>query len=77
MVEVFIKRQTFDWSKMKAFPDNEINVTKDLKICFGKDRKHCRKGRKCWLPAFSPFPIMFSESFLPKVVKSWDFMIKG
>ena len=22
--------------------------------------KHCRKRRKCWLPAFSPFPTMFS-----------------
>ena len=23
-------------------------------------RKHCRKRRKCWFPAFSPFPTMFS-----------------
>ena len=22
--------------------------------------KHCGKRRKCWLPAFSPFPTMFS-----------------
>ena len=22
--------------------------------------KHCRKRRKCWKPAFSPFPTMFS-----------------
>ena len=22
--------------------------------------KHCGKRRKCWLPAFSPFPSMFS-----------------
>ena len=22
-------------------------------------RKHCGKRRKCWLPAFSPFPTMF------------------
>ena len=26
--------------------------------------KHCRKRRKCWWPAFSPFPTMFST--LPK-----------
>ena len=25
-------------------------------------RKHCEKRRKCWLPAFSPFPIMFSKA---------------
>ena len=23
-------------------------------------RKHCGKRRKCWLPAFSPFPAVFS-----------------
>ena len=23
--------------------------------------KHCGKRRKCWLPAFSPFPTMFSS----------------
>ena len=26
-------------------------------------RKHCQKRRKCWLPAFSPFPTMFSKDF--------------
>ena len=26
-----------------------------------KDRKHTTKRRKCWLPAFSPFPTMFSQ----------------
>ena len=25
-------------------------------IHFGVGRKHCGKRRKCWLPAFSPFP---------------------
>ena len=29
-------------------------------IHFGKRRKHCGKRRKCWLPAFSPCPTMFS-----------------
>ena len=28
-------------------------------------RKHC-KWKKCWLPAFSPFPTMFSRDFYPK-----------
>ena len=27
-------------------------------------RKHCGKKRKCWCPAFSPFPTMFFS--LPK-----------
>ena len=27
--------------------------------------------RKCWLPAFSLFPTMFSKGFFQGVVKSW------
>ena len=36
----------------------------------GKDRKQCGKRRKCWLPAFSPFPTMFSRGLFLRVVKS-------
>ena len=48
-------------SKLKGFADDKINVTKKLNL--GKGRKHCGKRRKCWLPAFSPFPTMFSKGF--------------
>ena len=37
-------------------------------------RKHCRKRRKCWLPAFSPFPTMFSKAAFhrgPTQVAQW------
>ena len=34
--------------------------------------KHYGKRRKCWLPAFSHFPTMFSKGFFLKVIKSWD-----
>ena len=33
-------------------------------------RKHCGKRRKCWLPAFSPFPTMFSKGVIVRVVKA-------
>ena len=53
-----------DWSKLKALADDKINVTKlkfeKSEICFWKVGKHYGKRRKCWLPAFSPFPRMFS-----------------
>ena len=52
-----------DLSKLKAFADTNTNVTGKLKICLWKSRKHCGKRRKCWLPAFSPFHIWFSEGF--------------
>ena len=48
-----------------------------IEICFGKGRKHCRKRRKCWLPAFSPFSTMFSKGFFLRVVKSRDYVIKS
>ena len=31
-------------------------------------KKYCAKRRKCWLPAFSPFPTMFSKAHLPGLV---------
>ena len=47
-----------------------------IEICYGKDRKHFRKRRKCWLPAFSSFPTMFSEGYYLRVVKSRDCVVK-
>ena len=40
-----------------------------------KGGKHCGK-RKCWLPAFSPFPTRFSKAVVLDVVKSRDCMVK-
>ena len=43
----------------------------------GIGRKHCGKSRKCWLPAFSPFPTFFSKGFFLRVVKSPDCVVKS
>ena len=43
-----------------------------IEICLGEGRKICEKRRKCWLPAFSPFPTMFSKSFFHRGVISRD-----
>ena len=54
-----------DWSKLEAFADDKINVTEMMiSVSDGVDNitgfgKHCGKRRKCWLPAFSPFPTVF------------------
>ena len=32
-------------------------------------------GGKPWLPAFSPFPTMFSKGFFPRLVKSRDCVV--
>ena len=48
-----------------------------IEIGVGKDRKHCWKRRKCWLPAFSPFPTMFSKAFFSRGVKKSGLCGKG
>ena len=42
-----------------------------------KCRKHSGKRIKCWLPAFYPFPAMFSKGSFCRVVKSRDCVRKG
>ena len=41
----------------------QIKVSQKNESCIVNDQQHCRKRRKCWLPAFSPFPTMFSRRF--------------
>ena len=69
------QRQNFGLVQIESICRPQIKCDSKTEICFGKGRKHCGKKRKCWLPAFSPFPIMFSEGFL-RVVKSWDCVVK-
>ena len=49
---------------------------KKKEILFGIGRKYCGKRRKCWLPALSPFPTMFSKDFSVEVVKSREWVVK-
>ena len=53
-----------DWSKLKAFAHDKINVTEKLKFVFGQV-ENVGKGENA-----SPFPTMFC-----KVVKSQDCMV--
>ena len=61
-----------DQSKLKAFAGDKMNASQ--KNC-NVDRKHCGKRRKCLLPVFYPFPIMFSKSFLLGIVNSHDCLV--
>ena len=51
-----------DLLKLKALADDKITERK-IEISVGKCGKYCGKRRKSWLPAFSPFPTMFSKGF--------------
>ena len=59
------------------FADDKLKVAKIMCSVFDSAEKQCRKRRKCWLPAFSPFPTMFSKGFFLRVVKSQDCEVKS
>ena len=62
-----------DWSKMKAFADDSLYVDQMMIYVFDS----VGKRRKCWLPAFSPFPTMFSKALFFRVVKNCDCVVKS
>ena len=55
----------------------KINVTKNLKFDFRMAKNIVGKGENAGYQHFSPFPTMFSKSFLLRVAKSPDFDVKG
>ena len=74
--ELFPKRQNFELVEIETICRRQNKCDGKLEISFGLGRKHCGKRRKCWLPAFSLFPTMFSKGFF-KVIKSWDCVVKN
>ena len=52
-------------SEFEAFAYKLLNVY-SIHETLSLDRKHCGKKRKCWLPAFSPFPTMFFKTVTSK-----------
>ena len=60
-------------ANLKTSPSSKhLQTTKYMQIKteihFGMCRQHCGKRRKCWLPAFSPFPILFLQSLKVRIV---------
>ena len=49
--------------KLKAFTQNKFNVAEMMTSVSDREENNCGKRRKCWLPAFSRFPTMFSKAF--------------
>ena len=70
-------KKNLDWFKLTDFSDHKIKCDSNTEICSRKSRKTLwGKRRKCWLPAFSPFPRMSSKDFFLRVVISWDCVVK-
>ena len=64
-------------SKLKAFPDDTINVTQKFKFILGGIENIVGKGENAGSPAFFSFPTMFSKDFSTRVVKSRDCVVKS
>ena len=56
-------------SKMRAFLDDILNVSQNIKSVFHRVENIVGKGEML-APAFSPFPTMFLQGFLLKAFKS-------
>ena len=50
-----------DWSKLKAFADDKINVTKELKFVLGKEKNILGKGENAGNQHFLLFPQCLSQ----------------
>ena len=59
-----------DWSKLKEFANDNSNGVQIIIYVHNWEENTVGKEEKCWLPAFSSFPTMFSKaSFL------WSFKV--
>ena len=73
----FTKRQIFRLVQIESICRLQIKKSDSkVEICLRTSRKLCGKRRKCWLPAFSPFPTMFSECLFLGVVKGRECVVK-
>ena len=68
----FLHKRYLVWSKLKAFADDNPYAAQMLEFVLDNSGKHCGKMirlkhcgkiKRCKLPAFSPFPTMFSNCF--------------
>ena len=62
---------------MKTFADDKLNVAKMTISLLYRAENTLGKRRKCWEPAFSPFPTVFSKAFITRVVKRRDCVVRS
>ena len=60
--------KVLDQTKLKAFADDKLNVTKMIISVFDRVKTLWEK-EKLLVQAISPFPTMFSKGFFPKSLK--------
>ena len=65
-----INDKILDWSKLKAFADDNMHFNENLKLVMGRIENIVGKRENVGYQHFFPFPTMFSNAFSFRVVKS-------
>ena len=76
-IQLFPRQRNSGLDHTESITIQQVKSDSNITIFVGKSGKHCGERRKCWLPAFSPFPKMFSKVVYLRVVKSWHCMVKS
>ena len=58
-----------DQTKLEAFADDKLNVTKIINYVFDRVEKTLWEKEKLLVQAISSFPTMFSKGFFPRPVE--------
>ena len=74
---IYQNDKVLERTKLKASADDILYVAKKTISVLDRIENIVGKRRKCWLPAFSPFPTMFSKIFSFNVDKTRDLIVKG
>ena len=70
-------QQNFGLVQIESIRRQQNICNLKTEILFVNVRKHCRKRKKCCLPAFSPFPQRFQKVSFPGSLKTWDCVAKS
>ena len=75
----FFTDKILDVTKLETVADNILNIAEMMISLFDRNekRKCCGKRRKCWLPAFFPLPLVFSNAFFFRGIKSGHCVVKS
>ena len=68
-LNLFPQDKILDQTKLKAFVDDKLNVTKMIISVFDKSRKHFGERRKCLYKQFILIPQCFQKASFPDLSK--------
>ena len=64
-------------TRLKAFADGKLNVARMTISLYDRVENTVGKGENAGLPAFSPFPTVFSKAFFFGVVQSRGWVVRS